>query len=206
MRFMSRNFIRSEKILLLVLALVLIGLIYYRFVFRTVNDSIESSKAEKASIETDLEVAKGKAAKLAGMQDELDEIKGTDKATKMASYNNSKEETDFLSSILSDTNDYLISFSDVTRDGDQIRRSFTLQYTTTNYNEAERIMSRLCNGENRCLIGDINCNIDSTGKTRIDLTATFFETMVGGVPDSGLPKDEDEETEKVDLYNQEFNY
>jgi hypothetical protein len=66
-------------------------------------------------------------------------------------------------------------------------------------------MARLSSGENRCLIGDVNCGIDDQGKTSITLTATFFETMVSGVPDSGLPKDE-EETEKVDLYNQEFNY
>jgi hypothetical protein len=131
---------------------------------------------------------------------------GTKKASRMESYNNSKAETSFLSSILQSTKNYSIAFSDVTRNGNQIRRSFTLQYTTNTYREAENVMDRLCQGEYRCLISDVNCNLNAQGMTTISLTATFYETMVGGTPDSGLPKDQEETQEEVDLYNQEFNY
>lgn len=206
MRVMSRNFTRAEKILLVLLAVLLIALIYYRFVYLTVNNSIASSQAEKKSIETDLAVAQQKVAQLEGMKSELDEVMGTEKASRMESYNNSKAETSFLSSILQSAKNYSISFSDVTRNGNQIRRSFTLQYMTNNYREAEAIMARLCQGEYRCLISDVDCSLDTKGVTTIGLTATFYETMVGGTPDSGLPKDEEETQEEVDLYNQEFNY
>lgn len=206
MRVMSRNFTRAEKILLVVLAVLLIALVYYRFVYVNINKSITSSNAEKQSIQTDLTVAQEKVALYQGMQDELDDVMGTDRASRIESYNNSKAETSFLSSILQSTKNYSIAFSDVTRNGDLIRRSFTLQYSCNNYREAENIMSRLSQSQYRCLMTDVDCTIDSKGMTTIELVATFYETMVGGTPDSGLPKDEEETQEKVDLYNQEFNY
>lgn len=195
MKIMSRNFTQSEKILLVVLALVLFGLVYYRFVYLNIQDSISNSKAEAQSLQSEMEISQTKLAKMKKMKEELNGIKKTGDISRMESYNNSKEETAFLSDILSDTKDYNIAFADVTRNGDQIRRSFTLQYRTRNYAEAEAIMKKLCQGRYRCLIGDVNCSIAEDKVATISMTATFFETMVGGTPDSGLPKDEAETNE-----------
>ena len=107
---------------------------------------------------------------------------------------------------------YNITFSNVTRDGDQLRRNFSLQFTTEDYASMERIISRLCDGKLRCLINDIsysvsrynysaadrerygvdwyervNVNVDWYERVNVNCTATFFETMVGGVEDAGLP-------------------
>ena len=41
----------------------------------------------------------------------------------------------------------------------------------------------------RCLIGDMRCSTDEEGLVTVSETATFFETMVGGTPDSLLPED-----------------
>ncbi len=191
MKIMSRNFTRTEKILLLVLAIVLLGLVYYIFVYRNVSDSIASSNAEKNSLQTEYDGALARLSQLKGMKEEVVDVKKSGSLSRMESYNNSKNETAFLSDILSDTRDYNISFSDVTRNGDQIRRSFSLHYRTGNYREAEAIMLRLCQSRYRCLIGDVNCNIAADGETSMDMTATFFETMVGGVPDAGLPEDQE---------------
>lgn len=194
MKIMSRNFTRNEKILLVLLAVVLVGLVYYRFIYLNIQSSISSSKAESQSLQSEMEIAQAKLSRLAQMQQELDSVKKSGDTSRMESYNNSKEETAFLSEILSASRDYNIAFSDVTRTGDQIRRSFTLQYRTLNYQEAETIMMRLCEGPYRCLIGDVNCNIAEDNGTTVNMTATFFETMVGGTPDSGLPRDEAETT------------
>ena len=35
----------------------------------------------------------------------------------------------------------------------------------------------------------MKCNVDSDGSVTIDATATFYETMVGGVEDAVLPSD-----------------
>ena len=49
--------------------------------------------------------------------------------------------------------------------------------------------------EYRCLIGNLSCSLNKIryrdrteyGALSVSVTATFFETMVGGVEDSGLP-------------------
>ena len=122
--------------------------------------------------------------------DELDSMGSTDMESRMESYNNSKRETAFLNRVLSNVSDYSISFADITRDGNQIRRSFSLQFVTGSYADAVKVVSDLSYGEYRCLVDDINYSLADGNKIYLDLTATFFETMVGGTPDSALPKDE----------------
>lgn len=189
MKIMSRNFTRTEKILLLVLALILVGLVYYKLVDQNVRSSIASSEAEKQSLETELLAVQTRVKNLEKMQNEVDDLIGSGEASRMESYNNSKAEVAFLNDILSAAGDYSVEFSEVTRTGDQIRRAFTLQYKTPDYRSAEDIMAKLCSGEYRCLIGDVNCSIADDGVTTAKMMATFYETMVGGTPDSGLPED-----------------
>ncbi len=189
MKIMSRNFTRSEKILLLLLAVILLGLFYYKAVDQNVRNSIASSEAEAQSLQTELTVVQARVQNLEKMQKEVDEVMGAEGTSRMESYNNSKAEVAFLNDILSEAGDYSIAFSEVTRNGDQIRRAFTLSYKTANYRAAEDIMEKLCSGEYRCLIGDVNCSIAEDGVTTAKMMATFYETMVGGVPDAGLPED-----------------
>lgn len=189
MKIMSRNFTRVEKILLLVLALILVGLIYYRFVDRNIRETIVSANAEASELQTELDIMEQKITVLQAEQSEMDSIESSGKMTRMGSYNNSKEEIAFLNDVLADTLQYSVSFSDVTRSGDQIRRNFALQYRTASYDAAQVIMRELCEGEFRCLVGDVSCSIADDGTVTISQSATFYETMVGGTADSGLPAD-----------------
>jgi hypothetical protein len=126
---------------------------------------------------------------LQGVQRNLDELERTEGFSWMGSYNNSKAEVKFLNDVLADAMKYTINFADVTRNGDQIRRNFTLKYQTMDYAAAQDIMTRLLQGENRCLVGDMRCSVGRDGMVVVDALATFYETMVGGVPDAGLPSD-----------------
>ena len=123
------------------------------------------------------------------MQQYMDALADADNMTWMGSYNNSREEVAFLDAILSSTLNYTVSFANVTRNGDQIRRSFTLQYTTPDYESAADIIEKLCTGRNRCLVGDVKCAINKDGHVTVNQSATFYETMVGGTPDAALPAD-----------------
>jgi cell division protein FtsL len=190
MKVMSREFTTSEKILLVVLAIILFGLLYYRFVYVTTQDMVSSLKAEADTKQSELEISKSKLADLEKKQKEMDAIRASGNDSRMESYNNSKRETAFLNQVLSDVPDYSISFAEVTREGDQIRRSFTLQFKAKNYRQAIGVVKDLTHGEYRCLVDDINYSLTDNNEIYIDLTATFFETMVGGTEDSALPKDE----------------
>ena len=202
MKILSRDFTRAEKIILVILALVLVGLAYYQFVYKMVAESIEKAHAEAEAIRVEMTGVNAKIQRMEEMQAELETIQSNPRASYMGSYNNSKEELAFLNDVLSGALQYTITFSNVTRDGDQIRRNFSLQFTTEDFSSMERIISRLCDGRLRCLINDISYSVsrysysaadrerygvDWYERVNVNCTATFFETMVGGVEDAGLP-------------------
>ena len=167
-----------------------------------VAESIQKAHAEAEAIRVEMTGVNAKIQRMEEMQAELESIQSNPNASYMGSYNNSKEELAFLNDVLGGALQYNITFSNVTRDGDQIRRNFSLQFTTEDYASMERIISRLCDGKLRCLINDISYSVsrynysaadrerygvDWYERVNVNCTATFFETMVGGVEDAGLP-------------------
>ena len=189
MKIMSRDFTRTEKILIVVLALILVGLAYYQFVDKPVRQAIINAEAEAQTLQIELDAAQARLAAAKKLQDNMDAIEASGHKSWMGSYNNSKAEIAFLNAILADTLQYSVSFSNVTRAGNQIRRSFTLEYRTASYASAHEIMARLCLSHDRCLISDASCAQEKDGVVVVRQAATFYETMVGGTPDAGLPVD-----------------
>lgn len=193
MKIWSRDFTRFEKGLLLVLALILVGLAYYFVVDRPVRSSIAQAEAEYEAMEAELAAVNAKIARLEKLAKETESMKEDGSISYMASYNNSKEELALLNDILSDTVQYNVTFTNVTRNNNQIRRNFSLQFRTEDYASMWEVINGLCESDYRCLVGDIRCQAakdrDSRQYVTADVTATFFETMVGGTPDAGLPED-----------------
>ena len=192
MKMWSRDFTRTEKILLLVLSVLLIGLLYYQLVDKPVRTSIASARAELESLQTEYDAVAIKAKNLEQLQSEINEIKGSGSLSRMESYNNSRAEIALLNDILSETLDYTIEFSDVTRSNEQIRRNFTLKFRTQDYSAMRRVIEQLCNSKERCLVTVMRCQTtrnETEYYVTANVTATFFETMVGGRPDAGLPED-----------------
>ena len=194
MKIMSRDFTTKEKLLLLFFALVLVALAYYNFVDKPVRAALASAAAEQESLQTELQSVQAQLERMHRMRSELDDVTAGGTASEMGSYNNSKLEIESLNRILGDTLRYNISFSNVTRSNDQIRRNFNLSFTVDNYETLERVVSALTQNQHRCLIGDLNCNSTRNsnvldGNVSATTTGTFYETMVGGTPDAGLPQD-----------------
>ena len=208
MKLMTREFSLRSKVLLIILCIILVVLVYFQFVDRPVRDEIERAQMEKENLEIELTVAQAKAAQLEKMKNEIDRLLADGTVKLMSSYNNSKEELETLNKVLSSTLQYSVAFSNVTREGDQIRRNFSLQFTTRDYNTMARVISQLAESDCRCLIGDVKYSASVRraekdeptvgGKwvdevyyfdvIRVDTSATFFETMYDGVPDDGLPE------------------
>ena len=204
MKILSRDFTLAERILLIFLGLVLVGLTYYRFVDQPVRTALRTAQSEKESLQVELDGVELQIQRLTKMQNELQTLKDGETVSMMASYNNSKAELALLNDALSIATKYAVTFAEVTRDGDQIRRDFTLQFTAPNYDAVVQIFSDLADSPYRCLIGDITC---STGRRQemaeinVNATATFYETMVGGTPDAGLPADKSADPEKASSFD-----
>ena len=193
MKALSRSFTLKEKILLLLLSLILVGLAYYQFVDQPVRSALAQAQAEADSLSMELNAVNSKLATMRKMRTELDDVTAGGKATEMGSYNNSKAEIAMLNDVLSEALQYSITFANVTRSGDQIRRNFTLQLTADSYESMEQIINSINESHYRCLIGDLQCSAAHEqyvldGNVSVNASATFFETMVGGTPDAGLPE------------------
>ena len=191
MDFLSREFTRTEKILIVFLSILLCALIYYRFLYRPVKQEIEQCNAQRDAMRTELAQVQTRLSQLKRMQEELDRLGRIGYTSRMPSYNISETEISFLNDILADTEQFSISFANVTRNNDQIRRNFSLRFITSGYQKAEDILTGLTTGENRCLLGDLRFSYSDSGEASVNVTATFFETLVGGTPDKGLPSQTD---------------
>lgn len=192
MKMLSRDFTLKEKILVLLLILVLLALAYYQFVDQPVRSAIEKAEAENAALETELDAVQIRLAQLKRMQNELDGLSSDGSVKPMPSYNNSQQVNTLLNNVLGDLG-YNITFSNVRRNGNQIRRSISLQFTASSYETVELIMKQLSNNEYRCLLENVSCTARGGDVTEnvisVTATLTFYETMVGGTPDAGLPAD-----------------
>ena len=66
-----------------------------------------------------------------------------------------------------------------------------MQFAAKDIETVDLILMRLTNSGRRCMIGDVSCSLNGRsgdeGLVSVALVATFYETMAGGTPDSGLP-------------------
>lgn len=193
MKVLSRDFTKKEKILLVVLVVIILALCYYRFVYVPINESITEAQNQRYSLEDEELVVTAKYSNLKKMSEEVEELKQRSDVSLMPSYNGSKLEVAFLNNVLNKAIDYDVTFTTITRTNEQIRRNFTLSFTAASYAAAEEIITDLYGCDMRLLIGDISMKtkVNRKDETRVSvsLTATFYETMVDGIPDGGLPAD-----------------
>ena len=207
MKILSRDFTTKEKIMIVVFCLILLGLAYYRFFYVPTQDQIAAANSQKANYETELMEVMAKEAQIRKMKEEIDELGELSNVSRIESYNNSKQEISLLNRVLGPATEYSIRFSDINRDGDLLRRNFTLMFKTDSFVSAKRIISSLEESPYRCVLGDIQYQLslrraDSEEPTRggrwiddeyfydvvtVNTNATFFETMYDGVADAGLP-------------------
>ena len=192
MKVLSRDFTTKEKILLVILAVILVGLSYYQFFDKPVREATDKAVAEKANLETEQVTLEARLANLKKMQAELDSMEGMENVRIMPSYNNIKKIHTLLNDVLGSLG-YSINFNNATRSGDQVRRRISMSFKCPDLDTAVRVLSDLQNGEYRCLIEDLsvsmstNTNTDSDDRVSVSTTITFYETMVGGTVDPGIP-------------------
>ena len=190
MNRLDREFNLTERILLLLLGILLTAGAYYRFVFAPTAQELSAARAQRDALEMELSDVQLQIAQLTRIKEELNDLDYSTQSTRMASYNDSENELALLNSVLQNTDEYSIAFKDVTRSGDMVRRSFTMQFTAKDIETVDMVLMRLTNGGRRCMIGDVSCSVNRRDGDTVNvlLVATFYETMVGGTPDPGLPE------------------
>lgn len=190
MKLLTRDFTTREKVLLSVLAIILVGLLYYRFIDIPVRDSLARAEAQKSDLQAELTMVNAQVMSLQRKQDELNGLVEAEDVSYMPSYNNERNVAKLLNDVLTPYG-YSIAFSNVSRSGDQVRRNISLQFHASSYSDVEEVLTKLTHGQYRCLINNVSGAVDSrsaNGGYSISTVLTFYETMVGGTPDAGLPE------------------
>ena len=74
MKIFSREFSLMEKLLIALLVLILLALVYYQFVDKTVRSTIVNAESEAQMLEKEIAAVQQRAMKLRSLQDTLEEM------------------------------------------------------------------------------------------------------------------------------------
>ena len=197
---LNRAFTKREKVLLLALVMILLGLVYYRFVRLPVQDRIAA--ADTTLLEQQMSAEQQKASIIKQMQEDIEAGK-KDVTGIVASYDNLKAESAALNTIFSEATSFNFSFEQPVATDDAVRRTINISFTATNYQIARRIIQQVHDCAYRCLITDISVSADENGGAEAgdkmsqypnlanatisgSMSVTFYETLNGATTTNGL--------------------
>ncbi len=185
----GRNSAKREMILIIVLAIILAGMVYYRFVQMTVSSGMEKAQEAIDTNQTEYDLSSAKLLQLKTMNNKLNDFEESGMGY-LASYNNVKKEIQLLDRILKPTTDYSMSLSDAVQTGDLIRRDISIRFTTGSFAQTFAVLKEFEKSEYRNLVKDITYGTATTREGKIvasvNMNDTFYETIVGGQADAGL--------------------
>ena len=193
---LSRKFTTREKVLLLVMAIMLLGLFYYQVVYKQTEHMI--AEYDTIDLENELTIVQGKAARKKKMEQEMAE--GGQKANgEVATYNNITNEINELNAILANADTFNLSFGEAKAEGTTVRRDIQVSFQTGSYAKMKEFLQQLHDCRYRCLIRNVSVSADASnekginaaGDINVSLTVTFYETTFNAKSTEGLKTQED---------------
>lgn len=188
---LNRSFSTRETVLILILAVLLIVAFYYFLVVKNVSDTVAANNEQLAGIEMNIGVQESLAADRARMKAELDELGDDETLPEVAIYDNIRNELNELNTLLGSATTYNLSFGQPTVEGQLVRRTVTVSFTTPSYASALEMVRQLENGTYRCQITDFTMTGElladgSVSNVNATLSVTYLETTNGATNTSGL--------------------
>ena len=179
---MNRAFTTREKVMLVILALLMIGIGYYKLILEPINTGIAEYTAQTADEQDMITTNMLLVQKKKGMEAELAELFAQGEPTPIPSYDNVGALIVELHSILDGTVDYSLSFSDTSylSGGYLVRRPIRLEFTAGSYSQARSIIDRLHDSVNINQISDLNISLVKNNDREessisVSMVITYFE-------------------------------
>lgn len=173
---MKHVFTNREKILLVILAVLLIAVGYWKLILTPINDSIDALRQQTASEQDALIQDSARAARLTQMKAELETLLSDPNAKPLPDFDNSEKLLVELNTILSGT-DYTLNFANPTplETGSAIlTRPISLTFEVSTYSAARAVLDALHDSQYVNLISDLNMNLKGS-TVRTTLSLTYFE-------------------------------
>lgn len=195
---MNRAFTTREKVLLVILAVLIIGIGYFKLLLEPINNSIENYQNMAASEQDEILVNTALLQKKKQMEQELEELFASGDPTPIPVYDNSGTVLVELHRILDKSLDYSLNFSGTSpMDVDYlIRRPVSMTFQAASYEQARAILNELHDSENINCISDLSIQVnngslnsrneiihwdlddDSDYWVTVSLTITYYERVV----------------------------
>ena len=184
---MNRAFTTREKVMLVILCLLIIGIGYYKFLLEPINDQIENYNSQAAQEQDTIMQNMALIQKKKAMEQELEEIFAENpNPTPIPSYDNSGVLMVELHAILDGTVDYTLSFADTSllSGGYLLRRPVRLDFTAGTYSQARAIINKLHDSDNINQISDLTVTRvdretrdadEATDAISVSMVITYFE-------------------------------
>lgn len=177
-----REFTTREKVLLLVLAVVLLAVGYFRFFLTPIQNEINTQQQRQEELTNSILLEQTKLQQLEMMQEKVDKIKasGTVPDAEVPNYDNIEKVMLQLNGILAQAQEYNLAFGEISDENDGIlSRPVELSFVTDSYASAREIINQLYQCPYRCAVSDISeqaeKDLSSDSTIRVDLTVTFYE-------------------------------
>lgn len=163
---LAYSFSRREKVLLVILAILLIGVVWYTVVFRSANEQITAINAQISEVQNQTVADTAKIQQMDSMRQSIDSWKAQGgKGAVLPAYDNVQGVMLELNSVLSSTKSYSVSFDDLDRSGQgYVKRGVTMNFTTAGYDEARNVIAALESGAYPCSVDSVSISANGVSK------------------------------------------
>ena len=132
----------QSKLLIAVAAVLLIGVSYYLFVYKALNEREARANAAISEVEAAVEAERLKVAGINARKEEIE--KGKKLGSTVEPDNNSNAEWAMISEMLKrNSTTFALSFSDGIADGDYVRRAVQIGYSAPSYKTSRAVLDDL---------------------------------------------------------------
>ena len=177
---MRRAFTTREKVLLVILALMLIGIGYFKLLLEPINDQISQYQLDTATEQDEVVQNTVLLTKMREMEKELEEIKASGDAKPLPNYDNSDAMLTELNTILSASGDYSLTFGSTYQLEESsyiMCRPVSFTFNASSYEVARSIIDELHASANINQTSDMTITFYSGGSVRVTMTVYYFELV-----------------------------
>ena len=182
---MNRSFTTREKILLLLLTIMILGVGYFKLFYQPMQEQITANQQRQIAAEDQFSVEAVRLQRMKNMQNEIEQFKqsGATVYSEIPPYDNIQNVMIQLNTILGQAKDYSISFQDVQKQDDSklVIRPIEL-IDAMDYSTVHTVMDELYHCRFRCAIEQIavsaNENLSVNNDISVSLSITFYEKQI----------------------------
>ena len=177
---MNRELTKREKVLLLIFAVLLIAVGYYKLLLEPINNQIESYRSLTQEEQLQMDTAQLQAVRMQQMETEIAQAKAAGIERTIPDYDNSAVLLPQLYQIMDSTIEYAMDFDEITFEGNIAARPVQIEFETANYQKARRVIDKLCTTGYAMQIEDMTIQeARTTDKRSVHtyLSITFFEAV-----------------------------